>query len=109
MVALPLVIVTLLAGPWPVAAIAAEPPACAPASLGTVACIGERLCRCRLERGGSMTNRQPGFGWDCGALRPSCHRPPALPERSGWQPGDLDIILPLDDHPRLRRTVRPAD
>ena len=56
----------------------AQAPACAPEVAGLVSCIAERLCRCGFERGGSMSAVPAGWRWDCGTLRPYCHRPPTL-------------------------------
>lgn len=64
---------------WLAAAPAwAQAPACAPENAGEVSCMADRLCRCRFERGGSMSVVPAGWRWDCGTLRPYCHRPPTL-------------------------------
>lgn len=52
-------------------------PACGPAREGQVACAANRLCTCRLERGGILTGRPDRWEWDCGILRPDCAPPPA--------------------------------
>lgn len=93
----------------PPAATAAEAPACVAATAGTVACIGERLCRCAFERGGSMVAREAGYRWDCGVLRPQCHRPPTLPDRSTRPFADFDILVPLDRHSVSPKSRPPSD
>lgn len=60
------------------APLGAQAPSCAPETSGEVACIAEKLCRCRFERGGSLSVVPAGWRWDCGTLRPYCHRPPVL-------------------------------
>jgi hypothetical protein len=59
--------------------LAQAPPACAPAREGMVACIGEKLCECRWQPGGSLTGRPAAHRWDCGVLRPACGVTPAGP------------------------------
>ena len=54
------------------AARADAPPLCTEEREGMVGCLGETLCICRLERGGMLTGRSPGYRWECGPLRPSC-------------------------------------
>jgi hypothetical protein len=99
MAALHLVGFIALVALWPAPSAAAEPPTCIAETAGTVACIGERLCLCRFERGGSMVERQPGHRWDCGPLRPACHRP-AAGGSSAVRPFDeLNLLLPLRDVP----------
>ncbi|TDG33743.1 hypothetical protein [Paracraurococcus ruber] len=63
----------------PAAWAQSAPPACGAAREGITACIGEKLCECRYERGGSVSGRREGFHWDCGILRPSCGVAPAGP------------------------------
>lgn len=60
------------------APLRAQVPGCAPELAGIVSCVADRLCRCSFERGGSMSAVPTGWRWDCGTLRPYCHRPPAL-------------------------------
>jgi hypothetical protein len=55
------------------------PPTCNARSLGQTACLGPRLCACRLEAGGSLTGVPQGYRWDCGILRPECGVAPAAP------------------------------
>lgn len=89
-----LALLVALAAP---AAIAVEAPMCVSANAGTVACIAERLCRCAFQRGGSMVDRDAGYRWDCGPLRPNCHRPPTTVQRPAQPITDLDLLLPLPD------------
>ena len=60
------------------APLGAQAPSCTADTAGEVACMAEKLCRCHFERGGSMSVVPAGWRWDCGTLRPSCHRPPTL-------------------------------
>ena len=59
------------------------PPACGPAAAGMVACLGDKLCECRFEPGGSLAGRPTGHRWDCGVLRPACG---VVPPRLGQAP-----------------------
>jgi hypothetical protein len=111
MAVLRIVLLALLVALATPAAIAAEAPMCVAANAGTVACIAERLCRCAFQRGGSMVDRDAGYRWDCGALRPNCHRPPATVQRPAQPFTGLDLLLPLRDGtpwPRPRPPVHPA-
>lgn len=63
----------------PVAWAQTTPPVCGVAREGVTACIGEKLCECRHEHGGSVSGKREGFHWDCGILRPSCGVAPASP------------------------------
>jgi hypothetical protein len=54
-------------------------PSCSPARDGVVACMGEKLCRCRWDPGGTLAGRPAGYRWDCGALRPGCGVVPDAP------------------------------
>lgn len=56
---------------------------CDPANAGQVACMDGRLCRCSFERGGSITGRADGYGWDCGVLRPDCAPAVLAPDPAG--------------------------
>jgi hypothetical protein len=110
MAALRLLLLFVFASLWPASSRAADPPACAAEVVGTLACIGERLCRCRFERGGSMVDLAPGYRWDCGPLRPTCHRPPAGSSRTTQPVDELNVLLPLRDtplRPLPRRPVAP--
>jgi hypothetical protein len=84
------------------ASLRAQAPSCAPENADEVACIADKLCRCRFERGGSMSVVPAGWRWDCGALRPYCHRPPALPPRTRALGGVV-----IDTPWRLERPPRP--
>jgi hypothetical protein len=99
MAALHRVLLVALVALWPASPGAAEPPICVAETTGTVACIGERLCLCRFERGGSMVEREAGHRWDCGPLRPACHRPPAGGSSGGRPFDELNLLLPLRDAP----------
>lgn len=81
-----LLLLLLAAGP---AAGQEDPrfPACTAAREGVTACLDGKLCLCRYQPGGSLTGRQSGLRWDCGALRPSCGPPPV-------EPGALPPPLP---------------
>ncbi len=52
-------------------------PVCNRETVGLVACVANRECVCRFERGGTLTGRARGYRWDCGILRPQCFPPPA--------------------------------
>lgn len=107
MAALRLMLLLALVSLWPVWSRAADPPACVAEVAGTVACIGERLCRCRFERGGSMVDREGGHRWDCGPLRPTCHRPPAGGSGATQPFDEPNVLLPLRDMPLLPRARQP--
>jgi hypothetical protein len=62
-----LLLLLMLAGP-----AAAQVPVCNGLREGMTACFDGRLCRCRFEQAGIMTERPDGHRWDCGALRPDC-------------------------------------
>jgi hypothetical protein len=94
---------------WAPPAAAGEAPACVASTAGTVACIAERLCRCAFVRGGSMVEREAGYRWDCGLLRPHCHRPPTLQDRSTRPSVDIDLLVPLDRRPRQPKHRPPLD
>jgi hypothetical protein len=65
-------LVALALPPDAARAQSSSPPACTESREGAVACMVQKLCVCRFQRGGSLTGRPDGFRWDCGALRPSC-------------------------------------
>ena len=52
-------------------------PACGPSRDGQLACVANRLCVCRFERGGSLAARPDRWDWDCSILRPDCTVAPA--------------------------------
>jgi hypothetical protein len=97
MAALRTILLLLLAALGAPTAIAAEVPSCTADTSGTVACIAERLCRCDFRRGGSMVDRAAGYRWDCGPLRPNCHRPPAQTPRPTQPFSDLNLLVPFGD------------
>ena len=107
MAALRMVLLALLVALATPAAIAVEAPMCVAANAGTVACIAERLCRCAFQRGGSMVDREAGYRWDCGPLRPNCHRPPATVQRPAQPVTGLDLLLPLPAVTPWTRPHRP--
>ncbi len=76
-------------------------PACGPARSGQVACVANRLCACRFERGGTLAGRPDRWVWDCGILRPDCTAPPA-----GEPPPGLDgagiLVMPSVPRPLPR-------
>jgi hypothetical protein len=87
--------------PWATGGVAAEPPVCTGDTAGTVACIGDRLCRCAFERAGSMTDPPAGHRWDCGVLRPYCHRPPTIGDpRDPFT--ELQLVVPGPESRRLQ-------
>lgn len=92
-----------LPGPGPaMPVLAAAPPACTATTAGTVACQGGKLCRCGIARGGGLTAGEPGYRWDCGALRPYCRQPRAAGgdwQRPGWP---VDVHVPVLPPPRPR-------
>jgi hypothetical protein len=96
--------------PWAVGGVALEPPVCSAVGTGSVACIGERLCRCGYARGGSTIEEPAGYRWDCGVLRPYCHRPPASAPRDDVF-DDLLLYLPaaplLPERP-VKRPLQPG-
>jgi len=81
-------------------------PACGPAREGQVACVANRLCACRFERGGSLAGRPDRWDWDCGILRPDCAVPPAdLPPADPAAPGLMvfpQVTLPPPPRPMPR-------
>lgn len=72
----------------------AQTAACAPDTVGTVACIAGRLCACAFSRGSPATGLPDGFRWDCGILRPSCGAP-APATLDPWQ-GPVPDSLTLE-------------
>lgn len=106
MIVLRVVVVMMLASGFAAATRAEMPAACVAETAGTVACMGERLCRCVFERGGSLVDRVAGYRWDCGPLRPTCHRPPAMPQREAETLREIDVLLPLN---RRRHWPRPPE
>jgi hypothetical protein len=83
-------------------ALAQEPPACTPAREGMVACMGEKLCTCAFDRGGSIAGRPAGHRWDCGVLRPSCGVAPAdLGRQQQFLPPGLLVPVPQTAIPGL--------
>lgn len=83
----PLLLILLLATP----AAAEAPPDCTAGRQGAVACLGEKLCACRWQPGGSLTGQPAGHRWDCGALRPGCGVVPAGPPPG--QPSFPGVLL----------------
>lgn len=65
---------------------AQSPPACSAESEGQAACLAGKLCECRFERGGQLTGRPDRFGWDCGAMRPTCPPDPTISQPPGYAP-----------------------
>lgn len=47
-------------------------PICSADLAGVQACIAGTLCDCGWRRGGALSGQPPGWGWDCGVLRPRC-------------------------------------
>jgi hypothetical protein len=87
----------------PIDAAAQPIPSCTALEEGAVACLSGKLCRCRFEPGGSMTQRPSGHRWDCGALRPACGEalnPPAT--LAPGQPLPFDPLLLLPPPPGLQ-------
>lgn len=84
-------------------AAAQEIPACTQDRAGAVACMAGKLCACGYQRGGAVSGRPDGWGWDCGILRPACGEalPPAgipgLPQP--MQPPMPQLLMPLDPAP----------
>jgi hypothetical protein len=94
-------LLVVLALPGGAAAQSSSPPACTQSRDGVTACIAGKLCRCRFERGGTLTGRPDGYRWDCGALRPACGAeamPPAtLPDPQAPLP-PLYLEVPRRPH-----------
>lgn len=79
--------ILMLAGP----AAGQGVPACVPTREGQVACVANRLCLCRFERGGSLAGRPDRWDWDCGILRPDCGVAPAGEAPPPLPPGVLVV------------------
>lgn len=89
-----LVTIALLAISGALVPAAAQAPACAPETAGSVACLAGRLCACGFARGSPATGLPDGFRWDCGILRPACGEP--HPATSGAYRGPLPEALAID-------------
>ena len=77
-------------------------PACGPAREGQVACVANRLCLCRFERGGSVAGRPDRWDWDCGILRPDCAVAPAG-EPPPPLPPDVVVVPGMAPRPSVPR------
>lgn len=75
--------------------------ACGPPRAGQVACVANRLCVCRFERGGSLAARPDRWAWDCGILRPDCSAAPA--EQAPLPQPDILLVPPLAPLSRPQR------
>jgi hypothetical protein len=77
---------------------------CTSAIEGTVQCMGQKLCVCLFDPGGTMTGRPPRHRWDCGIDRPSCGTVPA-DIGGGNAAGSMmlspQVILPFPPGPPL--------
>lgn len=94
-----LLVLLLLLGAGQAAAQA--PPACVAGREGMVACLGEKLCECRWQSGGTLSGRPAGYRWDCGVLRPACGVVPPGPPSAPLP--DLLLPFPVERHPPSRR------
>jgi hypothetical protein len=105
--ALPFALLVLLVPAAPRAQQA--PLTCLPGREGVVQCMDGKLCECRFEQGGSMTGRPDGWRWDCGALRPECHLPPATaPNLYSPMPGvGIEVVPRYDPWRRPEPYPRP--
>jgi len=95
-------VIALSGGP----AGAQDPPNCTPARAGMVACLGEKLCECRWEPGGTLVARPPGHRWDCGALRPACGIAPAGPPAA--EPPQVSVMPLLPSRFAMPRSSAAA-
>lgn len=59
-------------GAWTGGAWAQEAPKCSAETLGQNACFVNKMCVCKVARGGTMTSVPDGYRWDCGIKRPGC-------------------------------------
>ena len=55
-----------------------------------------------------MVDRVAGYRWDCGPLRPNCHRPPAQTPRPTQPFSDLNLLVPFDDIGHRKRQTAPT-
>jgi len=88
-------IVSFMAGP----AAAQGVPACGPPRSGQLACVANRLCACRFERGGALAGQPDRWAWDCGILRPDCAAPPAGEPPPGLEGADVLVMPPAPRPP----------
>lgn len=95
-------------------AVGAATPVCAAASVGIVACIAGRLCRCGLAPGGSLAGAPDGslagagsgHRWDCGILRPYCRALDATTATDQPVAGPTEITVPVVIAPRVPKPHR---